>query len=342
MPKDQSELPKPVGLDESVEDESTLIKIEVRESLSGRRLDKYLHGRLGRFSRTALQRLIKNGDVHVDGRSVKPSYEIHGGEVIEALVPPAEPTEIQGEDIPLDIVWEDSHLIGLNKQAGIVVHPARGIGSGTLVNGLVYYAESLSSSGGKFRPGVVHRLDKDTTGIMLVAKTDEAHWRLAQQFEHRQVQKTYLAVVEGQMELLGDLIDQPVGMHPVFRDRCAVRLTSGREAQTLYEVTEAFRGYSFLTLKPRTGRTHQLRVHMSYLKHPLVGDRTYGGRLVSLAELSGDRSLGSVPLIERQALHAWKIQFRHPITAELMQLEAPWPDDFGPLLEALRKYRCLR
>ena len=135
MPKDQSELAKPVGLDESVEDESTLIKIEVRESLSGRRLDKYLHGRLGRFSRTALQRLIRNGDVHVDGRSVKPSYEIHGGEVIEALVPPAEPTEIQGEDIPLDIVFEDEHLIALNKQAGIVVHPSRGIGSGMMSAG---------------------------------------------------------------------------------------------------------------------------------------------------------------------------------------------------------------
>ena len=341
MPKDQSELPKPVGLDESVEDESTLIKIEVRESLSGRRLDKYLHGRLGRFSRTALQRLIKNGDVHVDGRSVKPSYEIHGGEVIEALVPPAEPTEIQGEDIPLDIVWEDSHLIGLNKQAGIVVHPARGIGSGTLVNGLVYYSESLSSSGGKFRPGVVHRLDKDTTGIMLVAKNDEAHWRLAQQFEHRHVKKTYLAVVEGQMELLGDLIDQSLGMHPVFRDRCAVRQTGGREAQTVYEVTEAFRGYSLVTLKPRTGRTHQLRVHMSYLKHPLVADRTYGGKLVSLAELSGEQSLGGSPIIERQALHAWKIQFRHPITGEPVQLEAPWPSDFENILAALRKYRPL-
>ena len=342
MPSDQSEFDESVGLDESAEDESTLIKIEVRDSLSGKRLDKYLQGRLGRFSRTALQRLIKNGDVHVDGRCVKPSYEIHGGEVIEALIPPAEPEEIQGEPIPLDIVWEDSHLIGLNKQAGIIVHPGRGIGSGTLVNGLVYYAESLSSATDKFRPGIMHRLDKDTTGIMLVAKTDEAHWRLAQQFEHRQVEKTYLAVVEGQMELLGDLIDRPIGMHSVFRDRCAVRPVSGQQAQTFYEVTEAFRGYSLLTLKPRTGRTHQLRVHMSYLKHPLVGDRTYGGKLVSLAELSSDRSLDSSPLIERQALHAWKIQFRHPITGQQLQLEAPWPDDFRRLVETLRKYRSRR
>lgn len=342
MPGDQAEFDESVGLDESADDESTRIKIEVRESLSGRRLDKYLQGRLGRFSRTAVQRLIKNGDVHVDGRLVKPSYEIHGGEVIEALVPPAEPTEIQGEDIPLDIVFEDEHLIGLNKQAGIVVHPARGIGSGTLVNGLVYYADSLSSSGGKFRPGVVHRLDKGTTGIMLVAKTDEAHWRLAGQFEHRKVQKTYLAVVQGQMELLGDLIDQPIGMHPIFRDRCAVRQRGGRQAQTFYEVSEAFRGYSLLTLKPHTGRTHQLRVHMSYLKHPLVGDRTYGGRLVSLAELAGEQSLSEKPLIERQALHAWKIQFCHPITGEQLQLEAPWAGDFENLLAALRKYRSRR
>jgi len=341
MPKDQAEFDDSVELTASAEDESTLIKIEVRETLSGRRLDKYLQSRLSRFSRTALQRLIKNGDVHVNGHPVKPSYEIHGGEVIEALVPPAEPDEIPGEDIPLDIVFEDEYLIALNKQAGIVVHPSRGIGSGTLVNGLVHYAESLSLAGGKFRPGIVHRLDKDTTGIMLVAKTDEAHWRLAQQFEHRKVEKAYLAVVEGQMELLGDMIDLPLGMHPVFRDRCAVRKTSGREAQTVYQVTEAFRGYSLLTLKPRTGRTHQLRVHMSYMKHPLVSDRIYGGRLLGLAELSGDQSLSGDPIMERQALHAWKIQFRHPISGKQLQFEAPWPRDFERLVEALRKYRSV-
>ena len=327
------------SLDEAASDESTLVRIEVRRSLSGKRLDKYLHGRLGRFSRTALQRLIKDGNVHVDGRAVKPSYEIHGGEIIEALVPPSEPAEIQGEDIPLDILWEDEHLIALNKQAGIVVHPARGIGSGTLVNGLVYYFESLSAGSAKFRPGIVHRLDKDTTGVMLVAKTDEAHWRMAQQFEQRKVRKTYVAVAEREMELLADLIDLPLGMHPVFRDRCAVRTVSGKEAQTFYEVLEKFRGYSVLALKPHTGRTHQLRVHLSYLKHPLVGDRIYGGALVSLADLSGDRSLPGEPIIDRQALHAWKIEFRHPISGKDMQLEAPWPEDFRQLVEALRQYR---
>ena len=341
MPKDQPESSESVELNGSAEDESTLIKIEVRESLSGRRLDKYLQGRLGRFSRTAVQRLIKNGDVHVDGRKVKPSYEVHGGEVIEAMVPPAESDEILGEAIPLDIIFEDKHLIALNKQAGIVVHPCRGIGSGTLVNALVHYAESLSTSGGEFRPGIVHRLDKDTTGVMLVAKNDEAHWKLAHQFEHRTVQKTYLAVAEGKMELLGDMIDLPLGMHPVFRDRCAVRQRNGRPAQTIYEVTEAFRGYNLLTLKPRTGRTHQLRVHMSYLKHPLVSDRIYGGKLVSLAELSGDKSLDGSPVIDRQALHAWKIEFSHPITGEQLRLEAPWATDFEGLVRALRKYRSL-
>ncbi len=251
----------------------------------------------------------------------------------------AEPVEIQGEDIPLDIIWEDEHLIALNKQAGIVVHPARGIGSGTLVNGLVYYAESLSAGSAKFRPGIVHRLDKDTTGVMLVAKTDEAHWRMAQQFEHRKVRKTYVAVAEREMELLGDVIDLPLGMHPVFRDRCAVRTVSGKEAQTFYEVLEKFRGYSLLALKPHTGRTHQLRVHLSYLKHPLVGDRIYGGALVSLADLSGDRSLPGKPIIDRQALHAWKIEFCHPISGKAMQLEAPWPEDLTELVEALRRYR---
>ncbi|MCK4850404.1 MAG: RluA family pseudouridine synthase, partial [Phycisphaerae bacterium] len=250
-----------------------------------------------------------------------------------------EPAEIQGEDIPLDIIWEDEHLIALNKQAGIVVHPARGIGSGTLVNALVYYAESLSAGSAKFRPGIVHRLDRDTTGVMLVAKSDQAHWRMAQQFEQRKVRKTYLAVAEREMELLADLIDLPLGMHPVFRDRCAVRAVSGKEAQTFYEVLEKFHGYSLLALKPRTGRTHQLRVHLSHLKHPLVGDRVYGGALVSLADLSGDRSLPGEPIIDRQALHAWKIAFAHPISGKQMQLEAPWPEDLRQLVEALRQYR---
>ncbi len=175
-----------------------------------------MHGRLGRFSRTALQRLIKEGNVHVDGRAVKPSYEIHGGEIIEAVVPPAEPADIQGENIPLDIIWEDEHLIALNKQAGIVVHPARGIGSGTLVNGLVYYAESLSTGSQRFRPGIVHRLDKDTTGVMLVAKNDQVHWRMAQQFEQRKVRKTYIAVAEREMELLQPLLSE-AGVEPVGR-----------------------------------------------------------------------------------------------------------------------------
>ena len=341
MCDDQTKNDEGDGPEEAATDESTLVRIEVRKSLSGKRLDKYLHGRLARFSRTALQRLIKEGNVHVDGRVVKPSYEIHGGEIIEALVRPTEPAEIQGENIPLDIIWEDEHLIALNKQAGIVVHPARGIGTGTLVNGLVYYADSLSAGSQKFLPGIVHRLDKDTTGVMLIAKNDEAHWRMAQQFELRKVNKTYVAVAEREMELLADLIDLPLGMHPVFRDRCAVRTVSGKEAQTFYEVLEKFRGYSLLALKPRTGRTHQLRVHLSYIKHPLVGDRIYGGSLVSLADLSGDQSLPGEPIIDRQALHAWKIEFRHPLNGKDMQLEAPWPRDFGKLVEALRQYRQL-
>lgn len=335
---DQNDQLEP-GLANGAGDDSTVVRIEVKKTLSGKRLDKYLQGRLGRLSRTVVQRMIKDGEVHVDGRVVKPSYEIHGGEVIEALVPASGPTEIQGEDIPLDIIFEDEHLIALNKHAGIVVHPARGIGSGTLVNGLVYYAKSLSSGSAKFRPGIVHRLDKDTTGVMLVAKTDKAHLLLARQFEYRTVQKTYLAVAEREMELLGDLIDLPLGMHPVFRDRCAVRSIDGKEARTFYEVLEKFRGYSLLALKPQTGRTHQLRVHLSHLKHPLVGDRIYGGSLVSLADLSGDNSKPTAPIIDRQALHAWKIGFRHPLSGKQMQLEAPWPDDLSELIEALRQYR---
>ncbi|MBU0639970.1 MAG: RluA family pseudouridine synthase [Planctomycetes bacterium] len=296
------------------------------------------------LSRTALQRLIRQGAVTVNGKTVKPSYEMAGGDIVEVLVPAPEPHEVIPEDIPLDILYEDDDIIAINKSAGIICHPAHHEQTGTLVNALVHYANNLSHGADPFRPGIVHRLDKNTTGVMLVAKRDEAHWRLALQFERRTLQKTYLAVVEGHLELDADLIDAPIGVHPVVREKFAAligenKIDVGKSATTYYEVAERYRGYTLVQLRPKTGRTHQLRVHMSHLRHPIVCDTMYGGKLVSEYTLtgSGDRE----PLLWHQALHAWRIEFQHPITERPLEIEAPFPARFKRLVQLLRQSRAL-
>ncbi|MBN2446602.1 MAG: RluA family pseudouridine synthase, partial [Phycisphaerae bacterium] len=312
--------------------------------LPGRRLDKYLQGRFPHLSRTAIQRLIKQGAITVNDKPTKASYEMCGGDIVDLLIPPPEPHEIIPEDIPVDVVYEDDYIIAINKQAGIICHPARGSQTGTLANALAYYSNSLSHGSAPFRPGIVHRLDKNTTGIMLVAKTDEAHWRLSLQFERRTIQKTYIAVVEGSLNLDSDVIDKPIGVHPIVREKFAVMIAAnkidvGKAAVTYYEVAERFRGYTLVQLQPKTGRTHQLRVHMSHLGHPLVGDTMYGGKMVSEQSLTGEGS--DEPIIEYQALHAWKIEFRHPISEKMMVLEAPFHGKFKTLVQLLRKARNL-
>ncbi len=252
--------------------------LTIRRMLPNRRIDKYLNHRFPDFSRTAIQRLIKEEAVTVNGRTTKASYNLNPGDKVDILLPPPPTTEIPGEDIPLNIIYEDDHMIVLNKQAGLIVHPARGNRSGTLVNGLVYYSDSLSSGSGEFRPGIVHRLDRNTTGVIVVAKNDLAHWRIAHQFEHRLTQKTYVAIVQGQMELDGDTIDMPLGRHPKVREKYSVQIETGKPAVTGYEVLEQFNGYAFVRLMPKTGRTHQLRVHMSAIRHPIVADDMYGGK----------------------------------------------------------------
>ena len=307
---------------------------------SHRRIDKYLHGRLGdEFSRNALQQLIRAGLVTVNGRPVKPSYSLNIGDTIDAILPPPTPDEVIPEPIPLNIIFEDQHLIVLNKPADLVVHPARGNQSGTLVNGLAYYSESLSSVSDGFRPGIVHRLDKNTTGVMAVAKTDMAHTRIARQFEQRKVEKKYLAVVDGVVELHSDWIDLPVGRHPTVRERYAVRPADGRAARTFYKVAQRLDGFTVLHLSPYTGRSHQLRVHMAHSGHPITGDTIYGGKAITTAILSRGEEIGSEPLIERQALHAWSLTFRHPESNEQMTFVADPPDDLQHLIEELRRWR---
>lgn len=331
-------LERPVPIDDDAAERVTL---HIRRKLPGRRLDKYLHGRFPRLSRTTIQRLIKQGAITVNGVTVKPSYEMSGGDIVDLVMPAPEPRDVIPEDIPLDIVYEDEHLIAINKQAGIICHPARAEQSGTLVNALAFYASALSHGEDPFRPGIVHRLDKNTTGIMLVAKTDEAHWRLALQFERRTTQKTYVAIVHGNPNLDGDTIDAPIGVHPVVREKFTVfvrenKIDITKDAVTHYEVLERFGPFALMKLMPKTGRTHQLRVHMSHIGHPILGDTMYGGRLVSPHDLSGGRDPDRTPLFTHQALHAWRIAFRHPIEEKTMELEAPFS---APLKRAVQLLR---
>ena len=316
-----------------------------------RRIDQYLVDRVGYLSRNNVQRLIDDNLVKVNGKPTKASYHPKAGDEIEMVAPPEPVNDLIPEPIPLEIIYEDEHLLALNKQADLMVHPARGRWSGTLVNGLVYYGQKWSGVNGSWRPGILHRLDRNTTGIMLVAKSDEAHWRVARQFENRTIRKTYVAVVHGVPSLLSDVIDLPIGKDRYVREKQAVRKieNGGKEAVTLYEVQEMFEmpagatfdtgsfpadrnkprppdKFSFLKLSPKTGRTHQLRVHLTAVGHPMVGDTIYGGRTFT----HGDFRL------ERQALHAFEITFVHPATLEPITLQAPLPPDMSKLLDILR------
>jgi 23S rRNA pseudouridine1911/1915/1917 synthase len=315
------------------------------------RIDQFLTGRFSYLSRAAVQRLIDDGLVKVNGKATKASHKLKIGEVVEMVAPPEPVNELIPENIPLEIIYEDEHFLALNKQADLIVHPARGRWSGTLVNGLVFYGQKWSTLNGEWRPGILHRLDRNTTGIMLVAKSDEAHWRIARQFENRTIQKTYIAVVHGVPELLSDVLDLPIGKDKYVREKQAVRKeeNGGRAAVTRYEVEEMFDSaagatlhastfandkklpvpkekFAFVRLTPKTGRTHQLRVHMAAIGHPMVGDTMYGGRTFE----SGDFRF------ERQALHAQQITFVHPVTLKVMTLAAPLPPDILRLIEILR------
>ena len=358
-----------------VPDTAEQLTLQVPVSIKERRIDKYLHSRFSDFSRVAIQAIIKAGTVKVNGKVVKPSYKLSGGDKIDLTVPQLPSREIQPEDIPLDIIYEDSCLIVLNKQADMIVHPARGNTHGTLVNALSFYLgkqlngdwlnemtnHQSPAANHQLRPGIIHRLDKNTTGVMVVAKKPEAQWKIAKQFERRQVKKSYLAIVHGTPELTADRINAPLGIHPKAREKYAVRpplLSStrrrgGKEAITFYEVLESFRGFSLLKLTPRTGRTHQIRVHLSYIKHPIVADDMYGGKVVYLWQLkdtvrnavrhpmedSPGKPAVEQPIIDRPALHASTLEFKHPETSEIMKFEAPLPEDIQNLLDMLRKYR---
>jgi 23S rRNA pseudouridine1911/1915/1917 synthase len=315
------------------------LELRVGDSIKERRVDKYLHGRFSNFSRGMIQQIIKAGGVRVNGKMVRPSFKLSPGDQIALTLPELPSKEILPEDIPLNIIHEDEDIIILNKQADMIVHPARGNTHGTLVNALAFYSAELSSGLGEFRPGIVHRLDRNTTGVMVVTRNDVAQWKVAKQFERRLVKKTYLAVVHGTPELTADRVNVPLGVHPRIREKYAIRPEVGKEAITFYEVIESFRGFSLLRLNPRTGRTHQIRVHLSYMKHPIVGDDMYGGKLVYPWQLADAEPAAQDPVIGRCALHASTLEFKHPTTEEMVKFEAPLPEDMQNLLDKLRAYR---
>jgi 23S rRNA pseudouridine1911/1915/1917 synthase len=296
------------------------------------RLDTYLASQIQTWSRARLQRLIENEDVVVNGQSAKASYRLRKGDEIEVelVVSPAEIFEPQ--KIPLDIVHEDEDLIVVNKPAGLVVHPAAGIHSGTLANALAFHFQNLPASAGSIRPGIVHRLDRDTSGLLVVAKTEEALENLSEQFRDRTVFKSYIALVHGRVDNSSGRIDQPLARDPGNRTRMAV-VRGGRSAITLYKVRKHYHRFTLLDVELKTGRTHQIRVHLTWLHHPVVGDETYGGGRDNNIQDARLRSM--VRNLGRHFLHAERLAITHPKTGARLEFHAPLPDELSRLLTQL-------
>jgi 23S rRNA pseudouridine1911/1915/1917 synthase len=313
--------------------------------MAGKRIDAYLASRYPDYSRSVVKKVIDVGAVLVNGQPVKASYKVRLGDRICIWLPELADDAPTPEDIPISVVYEDAALTVVNKPAGMVVHPAKGHWSGTLVNALQFHYDTLSTTAGAERPGIVHRLDRDTTGLLLVAKADSAHQRLAQQFEQRTIHKEYLALVAGSPERDSDYIERTIGFHPTNREKMAIRLPEdgGKDAVTFYEVIERFRGYALVRCKPQTGRTHQIRVHLAHIGHPIVADKAYSGRdRLMLGDVIGPGATGAeaeTVLIDRQALHAHSLRLDHPLTGQPLHLTAPLPDDMTRTLVALRRYR---
>ncbi len=333
------------SLGENGQDDGALtVRFKLARDLQ-KRLDKYLQDRIPFMSRTQLQLLIKEGGVTVNDKSAKASTKLRKHDVVGVIVPPPPSDEIPEDNIPLEILFEDDNLIVLNKQADIVVHPSRSHKTGTIINGLAYHFQHRSSGAlsevgkDKARPGVVHRLDRFTTGALICAKTNFAHWKIGRQFEERTTDKRYLAIVAGRMEPVMDTIHLPIGKHPLIRELQAVRHDEGgKPSTTIYRVREQFERFALVELELKTGRTHQIRVHLAHLGWPIVGDDLYDGPLLNQGDVI-DGADPDEPLMHRQCLHAWSIGFDHPVSGERMHLTAPLPEDFHHLLKVLRSHR---
>jgi len=296
--------------------------IELRVAEAGQRIDKYIAAEVPDLSRSLIQRLIREGLVTVNGAMTKASYRVKAGDEISIRVPPPEEMELVAEPIPLDIIYEDQDIIVVNKPAGMVVHPAYGHRSGTLVNAILAHCPELAGLDGTQRPGIVHRLDKDTSGLIIVAKNEAAKQSLQRQFKGREVRKVYLALVEGRLEPERGIIEAPIGRDPKRRKRMAV-VPGGREARTEFRVLERFPAHTLVEVEPKTGRTHQVRVHFTFIGHPVAGDRVYGFRKQRLE-------------LERQFLHAQTLGFKLPSSGRYVEFTAELPEDLREILEGLK------
>ena len=336
----------------------------VDDASSGMRLDAWLASLLPRYSRVTLRQAISSGGAVIDDKPglAKPAFRIKPGQKIALTLPDLPRSAPVPEEIPLEILYEDDSLAVINKPAGMVVHPSRGHWAGTLVGALAFHFQNnLSQVRGSARPGIVHRLDRDTSGVIIVAKTDFAHMKLAEQFAQREIHKEYVAICSGAPPRDRDVIDAPIGPHPHQSEKMAIRFEceDAKSAQTFYEVLRRYKGFTYIKAMPKTGRTHQIRIHFMHAGFPILCDRLYGGRAeISEVEL-GNRSLRSeklgvrseeltqsgaqkplaTPVLSRQALHARRIQFHHPETGQPMDVSAPLPDDMKATLELLEKYR---
>ena len=300
------------------------ILLRASEESKNQRLDAFLASSLDGLTRSQATRLIESGEVAVDGKAVSKSYKLAGGEDIAVTLPEPEPVEAVPQDIPLDVVYEDADVIVVNKPSGMVVHPAPGHPDGTLVNALLYHcAGTLSGVGGALRPGIVHRIDRDTSGLIIAAKNDAAHQYLSAQLADHTLARTYECIVAGALREDRGTVDAPIARHPTDRKRMAV-VAGGREAVTHWEVIARYPGYTHVRCRLETGRTHQIRVHMAYIGHPILGDTVYGAKK-------------EVPGLTGQCLHAVGLRFLHPRTHEVVELSCPLPDEFTRMLQKIRK-----
>ncbi len=300
------------------------ILLRASEESKNQRLDAFLASSLDGLTRSQATRLIESGEVAVNGRAVGKSYKLAGGEDIAVTLPEPEPVEAVPQDIPLDVVYEDADVIVVNKPSGMVVHPAPGHPDGTLVNALLYHcAGTLSGIGGALRPGIVHRIDRDTSGLIIAAKNDAAHQYLSAQLADHTLARTYECIVVGKLREDRGTVDAPIARHPTDRKRMAV-VAGGREAVTHWEVIARYPGYTHVRCRLETGRTHQIRVHMAYIGHPILGDTVYGAKK-------------EVPGLTGQCLHAVGLRFLHPRTHEVVELFCPLPEEFTRMLQKIRK-----
>lgn len=300
------------------------ILLRASEESKNQRLDAFLASSLDGLTRSQATRLIESGEVAVNGRAVSKSYKLAGGEDIAVTLPEPEPVEAVPQDIPLDVVYEDADVIVVNKPSGMVVHPAPGHPDGTLVNALLYHcAGTLSGIGGALRPGIVHRIDRDTSGLIIAAKNDAAHQYLSAQLADHTLARTYECIVVGALREDRGTVDAPIARHPTDRKRMAV-VAGGREAVTHWEVIARYPGYTHVRCRLETGRTHQIRVHMAYIGHPILGDTVYGAKK-------------EVPGLTGQCLHAVGLRFLHPRTHEVVELSCPLPDEFTRMLQKIRR-----